>query len=83
MAKLEPSHDANLRTRALELPAADRLALATELMDSVEGIDPEWEEAWAREIDRRVAEVDAGSAKLVPWSDVRAEIDGLLGRAKP
>jgi putative addiction module component (TIGR02574 family) len=44
-------------------------------MDSVEGIDPEWEEAWAREIDRRVAEVDAGTAELVPWSDVRAEID--------
>ena len=44
---------------ALALPEQDRLALAAELIDSVEGPeDAEWSEAWSAELDRRVAEAE-------------------------
>jgi putative addiction module component (TIGR02574 family) len=72
MAQATP---AELLQRALQLPAGDRLALATELLESVEGPeDPEWAAAWAAELDRRVRELDSGEAKAVPWQEVRAEI---------
>ena len=66
---------AELLQHALQLPADDRLALATELLESVEGPeDPEWTAAWAAEIDRRVRELDAGTVKTIPWSQVKSEI---------
>jgi len=72
MAQATP---AELLQCALQLPADDRLALATELLESVEGPeDPEWTAAWAAELDRRVRELDAGTAKAIPWSQVRSEI---------
>ena len=64
-----------IRRRALELPVDERLALATELIDSVEGPeDPEWAAAWAAELDRRVGDLEQGTAKAIPWEQVRADI---------
>ena len=61
-----------LTQEALKLPAEDRLALATELIDSVDGDgDPEWEEAWLQELAARRAR---GSAGARPWSEVRKAI---------
>ena len=34
----------------------------------------EWTAAWATEIDRRVAELDAGTVKTVPWETVKAKL---------
>jgi len=71
---------------ALELDPADRLRLAAELIDSVEGpADPRWEEAWSREIARRSAEADAREARGEPrgleWPEARARIlRDLAGR---
>lgn len=40
-----------------------------------EGIsDQDIEAAWSKEIERRVAEIDAGTVELVPWEEVRAEL---------
>lgn len=36
------------------------------------------EAAWSKEIERRVAEIDAGTVELVPWEGVRAELFGPL-----
>jgi hypothetical protein len=67
----------DLVARALDLPQEDRLALATELINSVEGPnDPEWEQAWLEELERRRAR---GTESTKPWSDVRA---GLLLRLR-
>ena len=66
---------AELLERALELPAGDRLALATELLESVEGPeDPEWTAAWGAELDRRVRELDSGTEKTIPWQQVKSQI---------
>ena len=61
-----------LAQEALELSAEDRLALATELIASVDdGADPDWEEAWLQELNARRAR---GSADARPWSEVRKDI---------
>jgi putative addiction module component (TIGR02574 family) len=58
---------------ALRLPESDRGDLVDKLVESLdadEGADklhPEWE----AEIARRVADIDSGRAKLIPWSEVR------------
>ena len=67
---------------ALNLGEADRLRLAAELIDSVEGpADPGWERAWSAELDRRAAAADArelrGEPRGIAWSEVRA---GVLKR---
>jgi putative addiction module component (TIGR02574 family) len=73
MAQATP---AELLERALELPEDERLALATELLESVEGPeDPEWAAAWAAELDRRVRDIDEGRARAVPWAEVKARLE--------
>jgi len=60
---------------ALRLPPNDRLALATELLNSVEGDgDPEWDAAWLTELDRRARDVAADPTRLEDWATVRARI---------
>jgi putative addiction module component (TIGR02574 family) len=55
---------------------AERLALASELLESVEGPEePEWADAWAAELDRRVRELDEGRVQGVPWSEVKANME--------
>jgi hypothetical protein len=54
---------------ALTLDAADRLRLAAELIDSVEGSsDPAWDDAWLAEIQARR---QRGTTDAVPWTSAR------------
>jgi putative addiction module component (TIGR02574 family) len=72
---MSESTSEEVRKRALDLPAGERLALATELMDSVEGTeDREWANAWAAELDRRVKELESGVVQTIPWEQVKAEM---------
>jgi putative addiction module component (TIGR02574 family) len=62
---------------ALELPPDERAALAGSLIESLdEGFDADAEAAWDAEIARRVAEIDAGAVRLIPWADARDRIGG-------
>ncbi len=67
---------------AAELSDEDRAALAGLLIESLEGEpDPGVEAAWAAEIERRVAELDAGTVESIPWERVRQRLlDRLNGR---
>lgn len=69
----------------LALAPADRLALATRLIDSVEGAQsPEWEAAWGAELEARDAEMDSGAVVGIPWAEVHAEARARLRvRSKP
>ncbi|MCC7065737.1 MAG: addiction module protein [Planctomycetes bacterium] len=61
-----------LLQQALALAPEARAALAGALLESLEEApDPEAESAWSSEIARRVCEVDAGDARLVPWEQAR------------
>jgi putative addiction module component (TIGR02574 family) len=67
---------------ALRLDPDSRAELAAELLASLDGpIDPDAEAAWELEIERRVAAIEAGTAKLEPWEDVKRRIEReILGR---
>jgi putative addiction module component (TIGR02574 family) len=57
---------------ALQLPPKARADIAGTLLESLdEPADKGVEEAWAKEIERRIREVGSGEVKLVPWSEVR------------
>jgi putative addiction module component (TIGR02574 family) len=64
-----------LYKKASELPPEQRAELAGLLLESVEEQrDPDAEEAWAREIERRLAEYRAGRVRTIPWQEVRAHL---------
>ena len=66
---------------ALSLDEAERLQLASELIDSVEGpTDPDWDAAWSKELDRRLDEADRTGDRGRPWSEVRAKLLGRLAK---
>jgi len=64
-----------LYEKASELAPNDRAELAGLLLESIEEPSDEGvEEAWAAEIERRMAEFRAGRVKTIPWSEVRARL---------
>jgi putative addiction module component (TIGR02574 family) len=73
---------------ALALPEADRAVIADCLLESIHPDDVEAEGApslhpdWDAEIARRVAEIKAGRAKMVPWEDVNREAKEIIRRAQ-
>jgi len=65
----------DLWKEASELSEKDRADLAGLLIESLEGeADAEVEAAWAAEIERRVAELEVGTVKTVPWEEVRQRL---------
>ena len=65
----------DLWKEASELSDEDRAALAGLLIESLEGEpDPDVEAAWAAEIEKRVAELDAGAVQSIPWEQVRQRL---------
>ena len=67
-----------LSSQARTLPAADRVRLAEELLATVHESDDEVEAAWDEEIRLRIADIDAGKAKLIPAEEVFAQVRRLL-----
>ncbi len=57
-----------LEAEALQLPEADRARLIERLIASLDA-DPEIENAWAAEVERRLAEIENGSAAWLPGPD--------------
>jgi putative addiction module component (TIGR02574 family) len=61
------------------LPPEDQLRLVGEILDSLENRPaPPLTEAQRKELDRRLAALDAGAATLHPWSEVKARVLGRL-----
>jgi len=67
----------DLLKQALQLSPEERAALAASLIESLdEQVDEDAEAAWALEIRRRLAELDSGAVKTIPWSEARRRITG-------
>ncbi len=65
--------------QALELEEEERAELASLLIESLdEPAEEGVEAAWATEIERRMADLDSGSAKTLPWDEVRERLHGRL-----
>lgn len=63
-----------LLDEALQLSPSEREALAGEIFDSLEMDDPDAERSWQKEIERRIADLDQGVVKPIPWSEARRMI---------
>lgn len=70
---------------ALHLEPGERERLIERLMESLVGekhfASEDIERAWLAEIQRRSAEIDAGNAEIIDWTDVRSRI--AARRARP
>jgi putative addiction module component (TIGR02574 family) len=68
-----------LLKKALALPAEARAALAGSLLDSLDdAVDVSAEEEWNRESARRIAKLDSGKVKPVPWAEARRQVSAIL-----
>ncbi len=74
-----------IETQALQLSPQERGELIHRLIASLEGPVEDTPEAiakaWDEEIARRVAEIDDGTAVLIPHEQVVAEIDEMLRKS--
>ncbi len=60
---------------ALDLPENDRATLAGLLIESLEPPpEPEVEELWAEEAERRWREIESGAVATIPWEEVRTKL---------
>ena len=66
-----------LEAEALKLTLGERAALAQRLLASLEE-DAEIEEAWAAEVERRIAAVESGSVQLIPIAEALAQVRARL-----
>ena len=66
-----------LETEALKLTPGERAALAQRLLASLDE-DAEIEEAWAAEIERRIAEVESGAVQVIPIAEALARVRAAL-----
>ena len=71
-----------LLTKALLLSQRDRAEMAAKLLESLSApSEDDVDAAWAAEIERRCAAVDAGSVITSDWEDVRRRIESdIFGR---
>jgi putative addiction module component (TIGR02574 family) len=68
-----------LSAKASALPPEERARLAEKLLASLqETADTDIDVAWGEEIQRRIAEIENGTAKLVPAEEVFAEVRRLI-----
>lgn len=66
-----------VESEALKLTPGERAALAQRLLASLDE-DVEIEEAWAAEIERRIAEVESGAVQVVPIAEALAQVRANL-----
>ncbi|MDO8335732.1 MAG: addiction module protein [Candidatus Saccharibacteria bacterium] len=69
-----------LRSEVLMLPEAERAELAHALVKSLDAPDDaDALETWDKEILRRLAEIDAGTAKLIDRDEFRRRMQARIG----
>ena len=68
-----------LEAKVLQLAPSDRSHLLERLIASLD-LDPEVEDAWAREADRREAELESGIAAAVPGHEAISRLRARLSR---
>ena len=72
----------DLFRQAADLSEDDRATLAGLLIESLETErDPDVEESWRQEIDRRVAQLEAGEVETIPWETVRDQLTRRFDRS--
>jgi putative addiction module component (TIGR02574 family) len=64
-----------LYEEASTLDEKQRADLAGLLLESLDNErDPDVEQAWATEIEKRISQIDTGEVDMIPWEDVKREM---------
>jgi putative addiction module component (TIGR02574 family) len=72
-----------LLQQALALSEEERADLACSLLDSLDPtVDEDATAAWDQEIARRIADLDSGRAKTIPWDEIRGRMLSKLSNGK-
>ena len=66
-----------LEAEALKLTAGERAAFARRLLDSLDE-DAEIEDAWALEVEQRIADVESGAVQVIPMAEALAQVRSSL-----
>ncbi len=66
-----------LVVEALKLTASELAAFAQLLLESLDQ-DAELDDAWADEVERRIAEVDSGTVQVIPMAEALATVRASL-----
>jgi putative addiction module component (TIGR02574 family) len=66
-----------LEAEALMLTLGERAALAQRLLASLDE-GAEIEDAWAAEIERRIADVESGAVQVIPIAEALAQVRAAL-----
>ena len=66
-----------LEVEALKLTSGERAAFAQVLLASLDE-DAEIEEAWASEVERRIADVESGAVQVIPIAEALAQVRAAL-----
>ena len=71
---------AELKKKAAQLSDTERAELALSLIESLDGpADPDVEDAWRIEIERRIAQIDRGEVEPKAGDEVFARLRRRLG----
>ena len=62
-----------LEAEVLGLPAVQRARLVEKLIASLD-VEPDVENAWAEEIERRLAEIECGTTPLLPGAETLSRL---------
>lgn len=62
-----------LEAEMLQLPAAERALLLQSLISSLD-VETEIEDAWAKEVERRHAQIESGEAQMISGPEALAKI---------
>jgi putative addiction module component (TIGR02574 family) len=68
----------DLLKRALSLPVDERAALANTLLDSLDQADDSVQEAWDKEVARRMKDLEAGRAVTVPSEELHQKLLAMV-----
>lgn len=66
---------------AMALPPEKRAQLAEQLLHSLDE-QPEIDPEWAREIERRITDLDEGKVTAIPYDQVKAELQKRIGERR-
>lgn len=66
-----------LEAQALRLTSGERAAFAQVLLASLDE-DAEIEDAWASEVERRIADVESGAVQVIPIAEAFAQVRAAL-----
>ncbi len=68
---------------ALKLDPADRVKVAHELLESVDGgANGGLDAKWVEELERRAQDIDEGRGDFLSWPETRREIESSLRRGR-